>query len=95
MKPILGTFTDTQGTVRVSINVTKQAHAYVKLLRRRSTRCATWFDVAEAYDAGLRSAMGNRNIAKRQLTELGRLTEAMPIDAAVDLALTRHVMPGA
>ncbi len=54
---------------------TEQAMAYVALERRRCER-STWFDVAKAYDAGLRSGVEARAIAKKQLREL---TQARPI----------------
>jgi hypothetical protein len=48
---------------------TKQAIAYVKMERRTGPDDPTWFDIARAYDAGLRSGVEARRIAIRQLEE--------------------------
>lgn len=51
----------------------KQARAYVARLRMDTAREATWFDVADAYDAGMLSAFRARPLAKRALRETGKL----------------------
>lgn len=43
---------------------TRAADAYVEIQRRKKPVEATWFDVAAAYDAGMRHAILNRASAR-------------------------------
>lgn len=50
---------------------TKRARTYVEVLRARITRDrSTWFDVADAFDAGMRFALSSRQAARLALKEL-------------------------
>lgn len=49
---------------------TDMAHAHVAAKRKRGPEQATWFDVAEAFDEGLRSALANRRAAQLQFAKL-------------------------
>jgi hypothetical protein len=46
------------------------ANAYVKVERRGTDRVATWFDVAAAYDAGMKHALEALQSAKAQIKKL-------------------------
>jgi hypothetical protein len=56
---------------------TKAANAYVADKRQRTSEFtqATWFDVADAYDSGMRHAILNRRSARLQFDELESETE--------------------
>jgi hypothetical protein len=50
--------------------VSKAAHAYVRVVRTRAPAAATWFDVARAYDAGMKHGVEARESAKRHFAAL-------------------------
>jgi hypothetical protein len=57
---------------------TNSAHAYVRWKRTRSddtTAEATWFDVADAYDAGLKHALASPLQALEQLEKTGAVID--------------------
>ena len=49
---------------------THAANAYVRDERRARERVASWFDVAHAFDAGMRLALKNPQRAQQELDEL-------------------------
>jgi hypothetical protein len=49
------------------VRVIGAAHGYVATKRKNSGREATWFDVAEAYEQGVRFALMARQVAKIQV----------------------------
>jgi hypothetical protein len=52
--------------------------AYIRTLRERVGQApATWFDVADAYDAGLYHGVEARDSAKRSLAELQARKETL------------------
>jgi hypothetical protein len=52
-------------------NRTKASAAHVGSVRKGSDRAATWFDVADAYDAGMRHGLGQPKNALKQLQDAG------------------------
>jgi hypothetical protein len=62
---------------------TKASEAHVAYMRKGTDRPATWFDVAEAYDAGVRHGLGQPKNALKQLQDAG---------AAVHEGTARRIM---
>lgn len=51
---------------------TKAADAYVRNERRTRERVASWFDVAHAFDAGMRLALSNPQRAEQEFADMAK-----------------------